>query len=214
MIYNATTSLWACCGSDDKGQLDCANATDETFGAPSPQQLDAYFVAGKGPINSSESTSTSSTIPSSSTLSFSSSQYRPTGSPTPATSPSQTSASTTSSSNKHDHGLSTGAKAGIGVGVALAALLVLSVVVTYSITVRRRRRKANIAATDETDKEENVSRLATGMSQPGLEVRNQVDPIGQSNVQQKAELHGQHVSELDAGSLRELDGTERTSSSR
>jgi hypothetical protein len=58
VVHNNETQLWACCGVDENGGVDCNNPTRETFEAEAPE---AMLKA----VSSSDTTSTSSSATSS-----------------------------------------------------------------------------------------------------------------------------------------------------
>lgn len=111
VVYNTSSQVWSCCGGTSK-QINCGNPTKETFGAPAPGDLLAYFVAGKD-INASSST----------------------------VSTSATSSPTSKSSGDSGSGLSPGAAGGLGAGIAVVVLLLIGVVAFFGILRKRRRRR-------------------------------------------------------------------------
>ncbi|KAL9114889.1 MAG: hypothetical protein Q9227_001132 [Pyrenula ochraceoflavens] len=139
VVYNEDTKLWACCGIDSSGNVKCPNPSDETFNAPSPEDIQSYYLAGSGAIGASSPTSTSSM--SSTTSATSTSATSSTSSATSSTAASSASASPTPAASS---GLSSGAKAGIGVGVALGVLGVLFIV--FAIFSRQRRKQRRIGS--------------------------------------------------------------------
>jgi hypothetical protein len=119
IVYNATSSLWACCNWDDSAPPNrvCSDPSDDTFQASSPENL-LNVVSSQTSAPSTVSTTMSQITP-------------------------QTSSKQTSSSSANNHtstSLSTGAKAGIGVGVTLDALLLLLLLFWAVVITRKFRR--------------------------------------------------------------------------
>jgi len=130
VVYNETSGLWQCCGTENgaqDGALTCGSPTNQSFQALTPQQL----IAAADGISSSSPTTTSATATASSPSSSANSAAKST---TSAASGTQTS----SASSSKRGSLSTGAEAGIGAGVGVLALAILALLAL--ILIRRRRR--------------------------------------------------------------------------
>lgn len=124
IIYNSTTSLWACCYGS--GNLDCSVPSLDTFEAPSPQQLLADYASS---LPSSSSSKSSPTLPASYSAPISFASSRPTTCP-----------SGTACLPRTLVGLSTGAKAGIGIA---AAVLGISLAILAFSILRRKGHNSN-----------------------------------------------------------------------
>lgn len=51
---------WACCGTDDKGNIDCSNPSTEQFAAAAPSSLSVTWTAGVGAPTPTATTSSTS----------------------------------------------------------------------------------------------------------------------------------------------------------
>ncbi|KAH8773936.1 hypothetical protein F5882DRAFT_464886 [Hyaloscypha sp. PMI_1271] len=125
VVWNTTAQIWHCCGTDSSGNPDCEAPTKETFAAPAPASLVAYFTITSGFV------ATSTSLVASSTSSAASS--------TSSSAPS-TSATALPSSTAHS-GLSSGAAAGIGIGSAVAAIIIVALVAHIILRSLRKRRR-------------------------------------------------------------------------
>ncbi|KAI4162223.1 MAG: hypothetical protein LQ342_004089 [Letrouitia transgressa] len=136
IVYNSTTSLWHCCGTDSNGITAYDRPTNESFQAPAPDTLSKFSISTSSSslqsakisaMLSSTSTSRSSTAPSSAS---------PSPSPTPSPAASENSS-----------GLSGGVKAGISVGVILGvAYIILFLTLAYLVGKRQRRSENDATA--------------------------------------------------------------------
>ena len=108
VVFNSTTSLWACCSGSSDGDVNfplCSQPLNETFQAAAPVSLIAQAAAATSAIATSASSVASTSA---------------------ASSAATTSApSSTPSSDADTGGLSTGSKVGIGVGVGLGGLMLI-----------------------------------------------------------------------------------------
>lgn len=147
VIYNSSTGLWACCGSNGDESPDCTHSTSETFNLAPPEDLIAYFsIPATGFSFRSVATSTISrtsatTIPSlSATTTTSCSSTTTTPCTTePAHGSVGWASTSTSTSTSGSGGLTSGAAAGIGIGAVLGC--VISAGLAVWLYRRRQRRK-------------------------------------------------------------------------
>ena len=131
VVWNATSSLWQCCGINDQGSPECDSPTNQTFTAPGPASLIQYFsISANFKATSTSIASSASTRGSSSTTAAgaahttsdivgaasAASQPRPSS----GQSSSLSSAPAPSSSN-----VSPGVIVGIAIGCALAGLVLM-----------------------------------------------------------------------------------------
>jgi len=134
VVYEPALNLWACC-TDSSGNRNCPNPSTETFNAPAPADLLAYF-----PNSAQPSSSTTSTF----------STSNPTVGAHPTSSlqvaPSDSHNSNVGSSTGANAGLSTGAKAGIGVGAGLGGLAGLALLGALYLRWRRRQLKNDMSS--------------------------------------------------------------------
>ena len=169
IVYNSTTNLWACCYGS--GELDCSDPSDETFEAPSPEQLAS--MASSAPSSTQTSSASSPTSLALTSLTSSSAV---------TSSPQITSISyPTSDTGTPNTGLSTGAKAGISIAAAIRRLLVIAILL---ICIQRSRQRKRIA----TEGRPAIRETWTGYTQP----RDELD------AKRSMELDSQAQVELDA----------------
>ncbi|KAJ3573710.1 hypothetical protein NPX13_g4606 [Xylaria arbuscula] len=132
VTYLADRDLWACCGTDENDNLDCADPTDETFKLDAPEDLPVLFKVPATGFNYTSESIAASTSFSSPTTSLI----------TTATSTSLTTTSTPQPTTSS--GLSSGAAAGIGVGVA--AIVIIAAILAW---LAFRRRRQHLATTSQ-----------------------------------------------------------------
>ena len=163
IVYSSTTSLWACCYGS--GGLDCSNPTDETFEAPSPEQLmaslDTLVPSSTRTLTSSSSFSSSTSTPfiksmpsitiSSTTSTAATRILTVLQSPNPTPPANETSNSNTGSD------LSSSASAGVGVGSTVVGLGLLALMF-YIIRRVRHRKLTSDTVRSNKDKSLNVPR--------------------------------------------------------
>ena len=142
VVWNATTQIWHCCGIDGNGNPDCEDPTNETFAAPAPASLVAYFTITSGFVATSTSIAGSSTPSAASSTSASA--------PSTSASAASTSVPALSSSTAHagsSPSISRGAAAGIGVGGAVAVIIIIGGLVAYILHSLKRKRRHHVEAT-------------------------------------------------------------------
>jgi len=142
VVWNATAQIWHCCGIDGDGNPDCEDPTNETFAAPAPESLVAYFAISSGFVATSTSIAASSASSAASSTTVSTASLAP-----PVVS--STSASALSSSTAHSGSspsLSKGAAAGVGVGCAVGVIIIAGLV-AYILRSRRRKHRHHVGAT-------------------------------------------------------------------
>ncbi|KAL8869637.1 MAG: hypothetical protein Q9174_004123, partial [Haloplaca sp. 1 TL-2023] len=151
IVYNFNTSLWACCFDDDKDEIDCNHPRENTFQAPSPEDLESPpFSISPGNSASLSTLSNLSSLSLSSSLalsSASSSASVPTISPPAQVTAPPSSPPTTQScaaSGNCPVGLSAGAKAGIAVGAFVGLVLMLAVCIMVWRQLKRRKKHPSI----------------------------------------------------------------------
>ena len=128
VVWNATTQLWYCCGVDSGGNPNCEDPTNESFDAPAPTSLVAYFTVTPGSVATSTSIAVSATSSiSSSTSSVASSTSAPAN------------VSSTAHSGSHAK-LSAGAAAGIGVGCTAAVVIIGCLIACMFLRSHKRKR--------------------------------------------------------------------------
>ena len=112
VVWNSTSSLWQCCGTDSNNEVACESPTKDNFNAPAPESLVAYFTIPNNFVATSTSivTLTSTSTSTHTTVASSSSP--------------------TSNSTKSSAGVSAGAAAGIGIGCAIAGICFILILVT------------------------------------------------------------------------------------
>ena len=120
VVYNSSTSLWACCGT----YVACNKPTNETFLAPPPQQLLAAASSQSATKAAAASSRPATTVASTSIFT-------------------QTVAltSTPLAAGDHTFSLDKGAEAGIGVGAALAALAIIALLAWVTLLRKSLRNK-------------------------------------------------------------------------
>ena len=197
IVYNGTTSLWACCyGSDG---LDCSNPTNETFEAPSPEQLmaslDSLIPSSTRILTSSFSSSTSTpiikSIPS---VTISSNTSTPeTRILTVLRSPSPTSPANEISNSHTGSDLGSSASAGVGVGSTVVGLGLLALMF-YIIRRVRHRKLALDNVRPDKDSSLNAPRLT--YDSPFIPTR---IPAELDAVYQRMELDSRAFVELHSG---------------
>ena len=136
-VFNSTSNMWQCCGSDQNGNENCLSPSLQEFSAPAPSDLVPYYTVPSTGDSTLSSTKSDATV----TLS------RADGSgPTPRqTSTSTTSATLLNSTVPSSTGkLSTPAAVGIGVVTTVAVTLAVFAGVAATYFYRKRRRQQPI----------------------------------------------------------------------
>ena len=140
IVYNTTTSLWACCGTTRNNSSDCRFPTKEIFHADPPTVLLASLSAALATVT--RSVLSSASIPSITSFTTSSStRLAVVGSISPSTKP--------ASAPSKDQQLDSGTKAGIATGAVLFVVLVVAIILGILLYGRRtwvRNARAQVAA--------------------------------------------------------------------
>lgn len=116
VVYNGTTGLWSCCWNS--GAVNCGIRNNQTFQAPSPQQLFSWSTS------TTSGTSDTGSAP-------------PVASQTISNTPNQASSSLE---------LSTGVQVGLGVGASIAGVMLVVGLISFFLA-RRQARKLELEDT-------------------------------------------------------------------
>jgi hypothetical protein len=138
-VYDYETNLWSCCGTDAKGELNCSDPSNETFFAPSPEELVASFSV---PISGWSATSTSFATPTISNPRSISATTRSvtTTSTTPSTSEGGGGGGNVIVQQSSTGSISSGAAAGIGVGSGIG-VLAIGIAIWFCLAKQRRNKR-------------------------------------------------------------------------
>lgn len=107
LVYNDTTSYWACCWNSETQKIDCDNPSNEVYPIPAPSKLATTQYLPK--TESGTPTYTTATA---------------TATTTTIASPSATTTGNNNGSAESSTGVSAGAAAGIGIGVGAAVVII------------------------------------------------------------------------------------------
>lgn len=132
-VYNATTEVWACCGVDAAGEVQCNDPTKEIFVAPAPKEMSSTFSVGDlitaaastsasfpSASQTTKSSATTTSVSQVTTVSLATSQFQGT-----AQSTSQAESSSISIASPTHKKLSTGTLAAIGIGSTIGVFAIL-----------------------------------------------------------------------------------------